>query len=573
MPKSRQFGSGTANGLVPIDGVKPMMKATIERKDEGTVLKVEGKVCGPWVDELRDCWESLLATTGGHPIAVELADVSFIDERGKELLSMMVERGAEIRGEGCLTSAIVNSIRPEKKEASTMGDLPERRSRGPQRFLIIPLLVFIAVGMASAQQSEGNENSTLQLNLQQAVQMALKENPSVQIAALSLAESQKDKNIALANLLPQANLNASEHINRINIQAQIGLSFPGIPKGVGPFQVVQAGSDFSAPVFDLSLWRKWQASRKEVTTADAQRQSVREQIVLLVVSQYLTALRQHAEVTAAGAEVKLAQALYDQASDMEKRGVATGVDELRANVELQNQKQALIVAQTNEQIALYGLAKLLNIDPQRKIELADQASFSETPDVDENESLNKAYQARPEMRALEAEQQSLEYQKRADSDSRLPSLHFDGDYEQQGTQLNNAIPTYFLEGGVTVPLFTSGRIHNEIARDSLEVQKVQQSLLDEKNQVALDVRTAIAELDSARNQVQVANLGMQLAQEEVDQAQDRFKAGVADNIEVTTAQDALARAYENQISALYQYNQSRADLAHAIGKTELIYNK
>ena len=553
------------------------MKATIERNGKKILLKVEGKLCGPWVEELRGCWESLLATAGGHPIAVELADVSFIDESGKELLSMMAKGGAEIRAEGCLTSAIVNSIRPAKRDGMTAENSRQRRARGPQRFLIIPLIIFLAVGMASAQQSGGqsveNEKAPLQLNLHQAVQMALKENPSVQIAALSLAESQKEKNIALANLLPQADLNAGEHINRINIQAQIGLTFPGIPKGVGPFQVVQAGSDFSTPVFDLSLWRKWQASQKDVTTADAQRQSAREQIVLLVVSQYLTALREHAEVTAADAEVKLAQALYDQASDMEKRGVATGVDALRANVELQNQKQGLIVAQTNEQIALYGLAKLLNIDPRQKIELADQGSFSETPNVDENASLNEAYQTRPEMRALEAEQQSLEYQKRADSNSRLPSLHFDGNYEQQGTQVNNVIPTYVLEGAVTVPIFTSGRIHNEIARDSLEVQKVQQSILDEKNQVALDVRTAIAELDSARNQVQVANLGMQLAKEEVDQAQDRFNAGVADNIEVTTAQDALARAYENQISALYQYNQSRADLAHAIGKTELLYNQ
>ncbi|MFZ0213051.1 MAG: TolC family protein [Candidatus Acidiferrales bacterium] len=554
-----------------------MMKVTVERSGAQILLRVEGKVCGPWVEELRRCWESLLTTSAGHPIAVELADVSFIDESGKELLSMMAEQGAEIRAEGCSTSAIVSSIRSGKKSAGKPVLSPGRRTRGRQRFLIVPLVIFLAVGMASAQQddvqSKEIEKMPLQLNLQETVQMALKENPNVQIAALSLAESQKERNIALANLLPQADLNASERVSRVNLQAQIGLSFPGFPKAVGPFQVVQGGTDFSTPVFDLSLWRKWEASRKNVTSADAQRQSVREQIVLLVVSQYLTALRQHAEVTAAESEVKLAQALFDQASDMEKRGVATGVDALRANVELQNQKQGLIVAQTNEQIALYGLSKLLNLDPQQKIELADQASFSQMPDIDEKESLNDAYRARPEMRALEAEQQSLEYQKRADSDSRLPALHFDGNYEQQGIAINNAIPTYVVEGDITVPLFTGGRIHNEIARDSLEVQKVQQSIQDEKNQVALDVRTAIAELDSARNQVQVANLGVQLALEEVDQSHDRFNAGVADNIEVTTAQDALARAYENQISALYQYNQSRANLARAIGQIELLYNK
>ncbi|HVB07478.1 MAG TPA: TolC family protein, partial [Candidatus Acidoferrales bacterium] len=118
-----------------------------------------------------------------------------------------------------------------------------------------------------------------------------------------------------------------------------------------------------------------------------------------------------------------------------------------------------------------------------------------------------------------------------------------------------------------------GRIHNEIARDDLEVRKLQQTIVNERNQIALDVQTAVAELDSARNQVQVANLGVDLATQEVQQSRDRFRAGVVDNIEVVTAQDALARANANQISALYQYNQSRADLAHAIGRIELLYNK
>lgn len=135
------------------------------------------------------------------------------------------------------------------------------------------------------------------------------------------------------------------------------------------------------------------------------------------------------------------------------------------------------------------------------------------------------------------------------------------------------IPTYVYEAGVTMPLFTGGRIHNEIARDDLEVRKIQQSILNERGQIALDVQTAVAELDSARNQVKVANLGVDLANQEVQQSRDRFKAGVADNIEVVAAQDALARANENQISALYEYNQSRAALAHAIGRTELLYNK
>jgi outer membrane protein len=450
---------------------------------------------------------------------------------------------------------------------------PARRGRWCVALLVVMISMLAAQAYGRQTQQMQQAPATMELNLQQAVQVALKQNPSVQIAVLNLAESHKQSDIALSQLLPQADANLSDRAVRENIQAAIGVSVPGFPEAVGPFQVFQYGSDFSTPVFDLSLWRQWQASRKNITGADAQQLSVRQQVVLLVVSQYLTSLRSSAEISAAQAEVDLAQALYDQAADMEKHGAATGVDVLRANVELQNEKQLLIVAQTNQKVALYGLAKLLNIDPTERITLSDQMTFFETPDINMDESLVDAYKSRPEMKQLLAQEQALHYEKDADQESRLPALTFGGNFEEQGISSNTTIPTYVLEAGVSLPLFTGGRIHAQIARDDLELEKIDENLQDERNQIALEVQTAAAELGSARNQVQVANLGDDLAKEEVRQSQDRFRAGVADNIEVITAQDALARADENRIAALYQYNQSRANLAHAIGRIELLYNK
>jgi len=124
-----------------------------------------------------------------------------------------------------------------------------------------------------------------------------------------------------------------------------------------------------------------------------------------------------------------------------------------------------------------------------------------------------------------------------------------------------------------MPLFTGGRIRAEVVRADLELQKIDQQKADLRNQIALDVKTALLNLQSARNEVQVANLGVQLAKEEVDQARDRFKAGVANNIEVISAQDSLSRANDNQIAALYRFNQARADFARAVGQTEKTYAK
>jgi outer membrane protein TolC len=271
--------------------------------------------------------------------------------------------------------------------------------------------------------------------------------------------------------------------------------------------------------------------------------------------------------------VDLAQALFDQASDLQKHGVGTGIDTLRANVELQNEKQRWLEAETQQKVALFGLVRLLNLDPHREIELADTPSFYETPEVDTGQSIEEAYETRPEIKALAARLHMAELARRGASESRLPTIDFSGTWGEQGLSAPAAIPSYIYAVTIDMPLFTSGRIRGEIAKADLEIKEVNQERDDLRNQIALEVKTAQAQLDSARHEVDVANLGVKLAQEEVTQARDRFQAGVANNIEVISAQDALARSNDNQIDALYRYNQSRADLAHAVGRVEGIYSK
>ena len=131
---------------------------------------------------------------------------------------------------------------------------------------------------------------TVRLTLRDAVQLALQQNPQVQIANLNLAQREEDRKISRSGLLPQVALGAYEQVRRVNIQSQIGIPFPGFPQHIGPYEVFQAGPGFSAPIFDLTLWRRWQASQSNVTATAAEEQTVREQISALVVSQYLGGL-------------------------------------------------------------------------------------------------------------------------------------------------------------------------------------------------------------------------------------------------------------------------------------------
>jgi outer membrane protein len=413
----------------------------------------------------------------------------------------------------------------------------------------------------------------LKLTLRDALQLALKQNPEVQIGALNLAESRQDEAIARSGLLPQVNFQAMEQVSRENIQAWFGTGFPGLPEHIGPFETFQAGAHFAAPIFDLTLWRRWRASRELVQASRAQAESLREQYAALVVSQYLGSLRSSASVQAAKSRLDLAQALYEQAEDLQNSGVGTGIDTLRANVELQHEKQNLIMAQTSLETSLYALAHLLNLHAGQPVELADSIRFFETPSIEVDASLEAAYHNRPEMQALHAQDRRLDLEAQAVRAQRLPAGHFEGFWAYLGLSPASVIPTYSYEASISIPLFTGGQIGAELARAEIERRKNAKLEQEQRNAIALEVLTAIAQLEAARQQVNVANLTVQLASEEVNQARDRFQAGVGNNIEVVQAQDVLARANDDQILALYSYNQSRADLAHATGQIQNFYAK
>ena len=544
-----------------------MLKITVKRDETTSTLMLEGKLAGPWVAELQNSWDAERATV--KEVSLDLNDVTFVDAEGKALLTKLHEEGAKLISKGCLIRSIVARICGEPFDGLTH----QNKMNSSNKIIKAIVIGLMAFAFQNADSTQAQQKPTIQLTLHDAVALALKQNPQVQIGVLQAAEAKQDQNIARADLLPQAQLNVSDAVVRANLETAFGSRLPGISEHIGPFQIFNAGPSASAPILDFAAWSRFHAAKENTSAAHAGEQSIREDMVLRTVSQYLGALRAAAQVKAAQTRIALAQALYDQAADLQKNGAGTGIDTLRANVELQNEKQVLIAAQTQYDVALFGLARLLSLDPRQSIQLSDAMSFFETPEFAVEGSIDRAYQVRPEMLQIDARLRAAQATRHAAIDERLPSIRGTGSWDYQGISINAGIPVYLYQVGAVVPIFTGGRIRAETTKADLEIKKVEQQRDDLRNQIALEVKTSTAQLDSARHQVEVANLGIQLAQEEVSQARDRFAAGVADNIEVVQAQDALSRASDNQIAALYQFNQARADLARAIGQMESIYTK
>src|SRR5215469_13448794 len=402
---------------------RSMLRITTESKRGKTFIYVEGRIAGPQVATLEQCWRELYASAPRLKYVVNLCGVSFIDRAGKILLQDMHRLGAELQAEGCLNQAIVEEI---SKSEGSEGEKPAKKHKGSH--IIFYVVFFGLLG------------------------------------------------ISRAALLPQANFGVQDSANRVNLRAEFGgkplISVPGVPAlpgHIGPYQLFQVGPNFSTPIFDLSLWKQYQASRSNLDAARANSLSTREQVILLVVSQYIGALRNVADVEASRSRVDLAQALYDQAADLQKEGVGTGIDTLRANVELQNEKQRLIEAENNRDASLFGLSKLLNLDPRQNVQLADLLGFFETPQPEVDASIDQALEGRPEWTAIEAQEKAVQYDNQSAEFSRLPTLKFQGYWAEQGTSASNVIPVYQYAAVFDVPIFTSGRIKAEVARADLDV--------------------------------------------------------------------------------------------------------
>jgi len=435
------------------------------------------------------------------------------------------------------------------------------RQRIPSAKIAAAVLLILgtkAVVMKAQDTSSGNQK----LTLVSAVDLALKQNLDIQIANIETATRQQDRVIARSELLPHARFEADDSVNRHNLRALlgIGIPIPSVPHNIGPYEAVHFGPTFSTPVFDLTLICRYQESGHRLLASRADGQTVRQETVLLTVSEYMAHLRALASITAAGSRVELATRLAHQADDLLRDGVASRIDVSRAQVRLREEQQRLIDAQRDADTTVYALKRILNMSDSQQIEFADQQNFFQTPSLDLSDPLATALVERPELHSLDESIKAAQLAHRAAVAESVPKFTFDGFWDEQGQTFNTANPGYQYQATMSLPIFTGGRLRAERKSTALAELRTQKQLAQERNQVTEQVRDGQVELQSALHQVDLGRQEVQLANEEVTLSQGRFQSGVTDNI-----------ANDTEIAALFRYNIARAQLARAVGSVEQTY--
>jgi outer membrane protein TolC len=185
------------------------------------------------------------------------------------------------------------------------------------------------------------------------------------------------------------------------------------------------------------------------------------------------------------------------------------------------------------------------------------------------EALKRAYESRSDFQAALADVRSTEYSRQAAGAGYLPSFSVSADYGLAGTLPNVATHGVFdARGTLTIPIFQGGRVHGDVLEADARLEQSRQRLENLRAQIDTDVRTALLNIESGEEQVAVAQSNIDLAEQTLTQARDRFRAGVTDTVEVVQAQEAVASAHENYISSLYQDNYAKISLARALGLAE-----
>lgn len=409
----------------------------------------------------------------------------------------------------------------------------------------------------------------LPLSFKDAIDRGLRNNLGLLLQSDTSLTARGEKWKELSELLPHLNATVNESVEQIDFAA-LGFRFniPGVPNVVGPIGVFQTGAYLTQSVFDYhAIQRKRGASYNE-KAAQYSLKNARELVVLAVGNSYLVTLSGAARVDTAQADVTTAQALYDKAADQQKAGVIPAIDALRAHVELQSRQQELIVARNDYAKQKLTLGRVIGLPPGQEFSLTTAAPYEPLATLPLEQDLQRAYASRPDYLAAAQQMRSAEEFRRAATAEHYPSLDIAGDYGAAGIRPGSSHGVFEVGATLNIPIFAGGRTHADVTEAEATLRQSRQQLENLRGQIDYEVRSARLDLNAAADQVEVARSSVDLATQTLAQAQDRFTAGVTDNLEVVQAQDALTSANQTYISALYSHNLAKIELAKAVGFAE-----
>ncbi len=421
-------------------------------------------------------------------------------------------------------------------------------------------------------QPEGTATAeVLQLSFQDAIDRGLRNNLGLLLSGDQTLTARGERWKELSNLLPDLEARLQEDVQTQSLTA---LGFKGnlfpfpLPRVIGPFNYFDARATVSQSVFNFRDIEQERAASERLKSAKYSYKDARELVVLAVGNAYLLAIAGAARIETAGAQVSNAQALYNKAADQQKAGLTPAIDALRSQVELQTRQQQLIAARNDFAKQKLSLARIIGLPSGQEFVLTEKAPYQALTPLPIDVYLQRAYSSRSDYQAAQAQVRAAELAHRAAAAGRYPTVGLDANYGDIGVTPAQSNGTWQVNGGINIPIFAGGKVHSDLLEADSQLKQARSQLGDLRGRIDYEVRSALLDLNSAADQVEVARSSVDLAEQTLTQSRDRFSAGVTDNLEVVQAQEAVAAAHESYIESLYAHNLAKVELARSIGDAE-----
>lgn len=344
-------------------------------------------------------------------------------------------------------------------------------------------------------------------------------------------------------------------------------TFPTIVK----VNTAEAQMSLNQQLFNLPAYYLYRSAQKAADAAHFSTLNGLGSVTLSVGTQYLLALADAAQIENAQALEKADEVAYEQAKDSHDAGVGTNLDMLRARVQLQTQQQAVISDENAFAKDKIALNRLIGLPADQEITLTDTAPYAEFAELPLADAMKLAFQRRKDLLSLESQLDVATRAQKAVKTERLPTIAFDGDYGVLGVIGGLYHGVFSATGKVSVPVFEEGQLRGEGEVSAAQVIALRQQIDSLRVSIEWQIRAAMLDVQSSHELVSVARSNVDLATQEVQDASDRFRAGVDDNLPVVQAQAELAAAQSRLVQTLYQYNQSKLALARNTGVVETQY--
>jgi outer membrane protein TolC len=411
---------------------------------------------------------------------------------------------------------------------------------------------------------------TIELSIEDALQRGLKYNLGLYLAERVTQQTRAAHLRALSDMLPVVNGSFAEEEQKINLKALgfNGSIIPGAPTSIGPFGITDLRATGAWNAIDLHTIDNVRAASQNVKAAQFTYRDARDTVVLAVGANYLLTIANESRLEATEAELKTAQALYQLAADQEAAGIAPNIDTLRARVQLQAQQEAVIEAQNELEKQRIALARVIGLPVGQKYRLVNRVPYRPLPEMELQDAYARALQTRPDYQAALAGLRAAQLSREAAWKQRLPSIGFAGEYGVLGNTPDSMSPNWSAAATLRIPIFEGGKVEADVQETDAVMNQRQAQVDNMRGRIEQDVEDAILDLKAAGQQVEVAKTGLEFARQALGQSQDRFAAGVTNNVEVIQAQQQLASANDRYISSLYAHNIAKVLLARAIGNAE-----